>query len=91
MPPIIWSSLIADDHGHVQYARVKSLVAILLAFLGALVAIAAGVVEVVGNREVHTDAVLISVGALVLPLTGGVVASGLQLKKQEKADKAESA
>jgi hypothetical protein len=79
-----WASLIADDKGRVSYPRLKSLVAIVLAFLGALVAIAAGAIEVLGKELPSHDAVLIAVGALVLPLTGGVVANGLQMRKAAK-------
>jgi hypothetical protein len=84
MTAIVWSSLIADEQGRIVYARLKSLVAIVLAFLGALVAIAAGAIEVLGKELPSHDAVLIAVGALVLPLTGGVVANGLQMRKAAK-------
>jgi hypothetical protein len=70
---IRWGSLLATPDGEIDYARLRSLTAILLAWIGGLVLCAV----MTGILTVATDIVMIGVGALVLPLTGGKVADAI--------------
>ena len=72
-----WGSLIANPDGEIDQAKLKSLTAILLAWIGGLVLCAV----MTGILQSPTDIVLIGVGALVLPLTGGKVADALASRK----------
>lgn len=74
---IRWASLITTPDGEVDPARLKSTAAVTLGVLGGLIVVMAGLVEMC-CREVPHNALLITVGSLVLPLTGGVIASGLK-------------
>jgi hypothetical protein len=73
--PINWSTWISGPDGTVDYVRVKSLVSILLALAAGLVMLAAAVLEVVSRVDIPTTHVLITGGAMLLPLTGGYMAS----------------
>lgn len=75
-----WGSLIATPDGEIDYARVRSLVAILLAIAGgvALVLVMAGVLRP------GTEVVMIGVGALVLPLTGGKIGDAVTAMVERK-------
>jgi hypothetical protein len=70
---IRWSSLIATLDGEIDQSKLKSLTAIALAWIGGLVLSAV----MTGILKVPTDIVMIGVGALVLPLTGGKIAEGI--------------
>jgi hypothetical protein len=96
MPNIKWSTLIADDSGVIDYARLKSFTAIVLGLLGAAVVLGAAVLEL-GLRETLPDsAVSTAVYALVVPLTGGVLMTGwnkgkLQLEERKRLSQAQPA
>jgi hypothetical protein len=74
---IRWGSLIADPAGEIDYARLRSLTAIALAWIGGLVLCAV----MTGLLSVSTDLVMIGVGALVLPLTGGKIGDALLARR----------
>lgn len=72
---IRWSTLIADPaSGAIDYARVRSLVSVVLATIGGCATV--WVVFMV-NRNINEALVGIMVTACVLPLTGGKIADGL--------------
>jgi hypothetical protein len=70
--PIRWDTLLSDETGVVDYVRVRALAAVLLALLGGLIVVVAGLVEMFIGEVPH-NALMIAVGALVLPLTGGKI------------------
>jgi hypothetical protein len=70
---IRWGSLVASPEGEIDYIRARGLVSILLALAGGLAVIAG----LSGLLNAPTDIVMIGVGALVLPLTGGKIAEGI--------------
>lgn len=76
---IRWGSFITTPDGEVDPARLKSTTAVFLGLLGGIVVVSAGVVEMC-CRDVPSNALLITVGALVLPLTGGVFGVALRGK-----------
>jgi hypothetical protein len=76
---IRWGSLIADMAGEIDYARLRSLTAIGLAWSAGLILCAV----MTGFLKAQTDIVMIGVGALVLPLTGGKVADAILTKKAD--------
>ena len=71
--PIRWSTFITDADGVVDYSRVRSLVSIGLAVLGALVLVAGAVMEIAKLVPVPFQYVLIVSGVLVIPVTGGQI------------------
>lgn len=73
---IRWSSLIASPDGEIDQAKLRSLTAIVLAWLGGLV-LGAVMADLINPP---TDVVMIGVGALVLPLTGGKIASAISAR-----------
>lgn len=78
---IRWATLIADPSGVIDYARVRSLVSIILAMAAGIMAV--WVVFIV--RDINEALVSIAVGALVLPLTGGKIADGIAGRKAAAA------
>jgi hypothetical protein len=70
---IRWGSLIADPAGEIDYTRLRSLTAIILAWIGGLVLCAV----MTGLLNAATDVVMIGVAALVLPLTGGKIGDAI--------------
>jgi hypothetical protein len=74
---IRWGSLIASPDGEIDQAKLKSLTAMALAWIGGLVLSAV----MTGLLQAPTDIVMIGVGALVLPLTGGKVAEAIVAKR----------
>lgn len=74
-----WGSFISTPDGEIDYARIRSLVAVLLALAGG--GILCGVMA--GILKPASDVVMIGVGALVLPLTGGKVADAILTRKAE--------
>lgn len=74
---IRWGSFIADAAGEIDYGKLRSLTAILLAWMGGVVLCAV----MTGFLKVPTDIVMIGVGALVLPLTGGKVADAIASRR----------
>jgi hypothetical protein len=70
---IRWGSLIASLDGEIDQLKLRSLTAIALAWIGGLVL--CGVMA--GLLRPPTDIVMIGVGALVLPLTGGKIADAI--------------
>lgn len=78
---IRWSTLVADDQGVIDYSRVKSLIAVLLALCAGAVTTAVVVVELVSpTKTVDATIFGIMVTALVLPLTGGKIADAIKSK-----------
>jgi hypothetical protein len=77
-----WASLIADATGEIDYARLRSLTAIGLAWIAGLILCAV----MTGLLKAQTDLVMIGVGALVLPLTGGKVTDALAAMATRKAE-----
>jgi hypothetical protein len=73
MTAIRWGTLIATTDGEIDQSKLKSLTAIALAWIGGLVLCAV----MTGILKAPTDIVMIGVGALVLPLTGGKIAEGI--------------
>lgn len=88
---IKWSTLIADDGGNIDYARLRSFVSVLLAVCGGALMIFAGAMEIVREHDLPTDHVLLAAGALVLPLTGGRIADGVSRRLQKPAPEADHA
>lgn len=86
MPTIQWSSLVCDDAGRFDYSRVRSLASVLLAVLAGLVVVAAAVIELGLRQEVPHTALLIAIGALVAPLTGGKIGDALASRFSGKPD-----
>lgn len=82
-----WSTLVADGDGAIDYARVRSLVSVLLALLGGAVIVAAMAFEVAGH-EFGNQAMLLGAGALILPITGGKIADGLAGRTAAQATQA---
>jgi hypothetical protein len=74
---IRWGSLIATPDGEIDYTRLRSLTAIVLAWIGGLVLCAV----MTGLLSAATDIVMIGVGALVLPLTGGKIGDALLARR----------
>jgi hypothetical protein len=74
---IRWQTLIADDEGAIDFARMKQLVSIVLALVGGGVVIAAVILELALKVDLPSGMVLIACGVLVGPLTGGQVADGI--------------
>lgn len=72
-----WSTLITDDQGDIDYARVRSLVSVILATIGGCAAI--WVIFVA--RQLNESLIYAMIGALVLPLTGGKIADALSARK----------
>ncbi len=70
---IRWGSLIASPEGEIDLGKLRGLTAILLALAGGVAVIAV----MSGLLKAPTDIVMIGVGALVLPLTGGKIAEGI--------------
>jgi hypothetical protein len=81
MAPIRWETFITDEQGVVDYQRVRSLVSVLLAIAGGAIAVLAGVWEILLKHELPHDAVLIAVGALVLPITGGKITDAIAARR----------
>lgn len=77
MSRIDWATLIADGEGRIQLRRVATVVSIGLALLGGLLSLAAATYEVVSGHEIHTQALLIALGAHSAPLAFGMAKSGL--------------
>jgi hypothetical protein len=83
LPPgpskIVWSSLIADEAGRIDYRRCKALAALILAFSGGgvLVALSLGWAPFGPARM---EILSLSALGLVSPLTGGYL---LELRKQK--------
>lgn len=71
---IRWGSLVASSTGEIDYARVRSLVGVLLAIVGGVATV--WVVFLV-NRQVNEVLVGIMVAACVAPITGGKIADGI--------------
>lgn len=67
---IRWASIIADEAGEIQQEKLRSLVSIGLAIAGGVALYLAMMARVTPD----TNIVLIGVGALVAPLTGGKIA-----------------
>lgn len=90
--PVNWSTLISDHTGTVDYGRVKSLLSVILAALAGVVMIAAASLEAWTRVDIPTTHILIIGGALVLPITGGVVGHmfGAALGKAQAKAQAES-
>jgi hypothetical protein len=82
MTAVRWGSLIAATDGEVDYARLRSLTAIVLAWIGGLVLCAV----MTGVLKAPTDIVMIGVAALVLPLTGGKIGDAIMGRRQPDAD-----
>ncbi len=80
MTDIRWSSLITTPDGEVDYARLGKLTAIVLAWIGGLVLCAV----MTGILAAPTDIIVIGVGALVLPLTGGKISDALAMMALRK-------
>ena len=76
MPRIHWYTLIADENGTIDQARLKSFAAVIMGLVGAAVAVAAAVLELVWQKDLPDGAVNTMLYALVIPLTGGVLISG---------------
>ena len=76
---IRWGSLIASPEGEVDYGKLRSLTAILLAWIGGLVLCAV----MTGLLKAPTDIVLIGVSGLVLPLTGGKIGEALASRRSD--------
>jgi hypothetical protein len=74
---IRWGSLLATPDGEVAYDKLRSLTAIVLAWIGGLVLCAV----MTGLVQAPTDIVMIGVGALVLPLTGGKIGDAIIAKR----------
>ena len=72
-----WGSLIATPDGEIDQARLRSLTAIALAWMGGVVLCAV----MTGFLKVPTDIVMIGVASLVLPLTGGKVADAITQRR----------
>lgn len=81
LPVIRWSSLIADEGGTIDYARVRSLTSVVLAIVGG----GSAVWVLFVTRTIATELVAIMVAALVLPLTGGKIADVFSNVSQSKA------
>jgi NO-binding membrane sensor protein with MHYT domain len=75
---IRWASLIADLTGEVDYTRIRSLVSVVLATVGGLLAVWVVFHEVLAQEALPSGNLGIAVGALVLPLTGGKIADVVQ-------------
>jgi hypothetical protein len=75
---IRWGSLVATVDGEIDRDKLKTTVAVGLALVGGLITAGAAVLELVAGAEVPHNALLITVGSQVLPLTGGTIASGLK-------------
>ena len=69
---------ITDPEGNVDYARVRSLVSVALAVAGGLVMVGAAVLEVALRQHVPETQILIMGAALVVPITGGLIADKLR-------------
>ena len=78
MTDIRWGSLVATVDGEIDRDKLKTTVAVGLALVGGLITAGAAVLELVIGAEVPHNALLITVGSLVLPLTGGTIAAGLK-------------
>ncbi|HEX7123879.1 MAG TPA: hypothetical protein VF178_15990 [Gemmatimonadaceae bacterium] len=83
--PIRWSTFITDAEGVVDYDRVNHFIPALLALVGGIVMVAAAVLEVATRVQLPTEQILIVGGALVLPMTGGQIASMAGKHLQAKA------
>jgi len=78
---IRWASLVADAKGEIEYARVRSLVSVVLGIIGGVTAIWVVFVD----RELNEGLVYAMTGALVLPLTGGKIADALSGRSKAAA------
>jgi hypothetical protein len=74
---IRWGSLLATPDGEIDYARLRSLTSIVLAWAGGGVLCAV----MTGLLQAPTDIVVIGVGSLVLPLTGGKIGDAIIAKR----------
>jgi hypothetical protein len=83
---IRWGSLIADPTGEIDYSKVRSFTSVALAWCAGIILCAV----MTGLLMVQTDLVMIGVGALVLPLTGGKVTDALAAMATRKAEKADA-
>lgn len=76
MSTVLWSTLIFDEMGVIDYARVRALISILLA-LGGGVALLLSMAGVLHPGEYVT----LGTSSLVLPLTGGKIADAIVGRK----------
>lgn len=86
MSNLQWGTFVADASGVVDYYRVAKLVSVILALAAGIVftLIMAGIWE-----APDSDVLLIGVGAMILPITGGVTAGSVAAvvtKARAKAD-----
>jgi hypothetical protein len=75
--PIKWETLITEGDGKISLHRLRKLVTIILAVLGGAVVLLAAAVEALTDLDVPADILLIVVGALVAPITGGQISDGI--------------
>jgi ABC-type lipoprotein release transport system permease subunit len=88
MSGIVWSSIIADEQGIIDYVRVRSLISVMLALLAGVAVTVLLVVVVVSKevtRDIPTDTLAIIVAALIAPLTGGKIADILAGRSEKAA------
>ena len=76
-----WGSLIADPAGEIDYARVRSLISVVLALTGGL-ALTLSMLGIVHPGEYVT----LGTSAMVLPLTAGKLSDALLARKPQAAE-----
>jgi hypothetical protein len=81
MPQLRWETFVADAEGVVDYARVRSLVSVLLAVAGgvALTLAMAGLIE-------PGEYVALGTSAMILPITAGKVTDVLAARAAAKVE-----
>jgi hypothetical protein len=81
MPKIAWSSLIADGAGNIDLDKLSKVTAIFLALLAGLVVITGAVLEMLFKVQLPDGHTNTAVWALVVPLTGGKIATAIVSRK----------
>lgn len=76
--PVNWSTLITEgDQGQISLHRLRKFSSIVAFWFAVAIVMVATAIEVLTKIEVPTDMVMIAVGALVLPITGGQVSDAI--------------
>lgn len=80
-PPIRWGSLMTDEYGEFDYKRIRACVSVFAAVAGIAVAVWAAIWETLGHAQPQNTVLGWIVMALVLPVTGGTIATGIARAK----------
>ncbi len=90
MPPIVWTSLIADEYGVIDYARLSRFVSVLLAVAAGIIVIVGAVLELGFRVQLPSEHANTATWVMLAPITAGKVSdaiAGLLARKKNGATK----